>query len=243
MAVKVFILGRPGSGKTTAAHYITSIVRKNGYSAVATNDYDVLRQKFLNDINHYKFRATANNGFDVLDFSVLDTALQELEQKVQKYMTSVDLVTIEFARDNYHEAFKQFSPGFLRDAYFLYIHADTETCLERIHWRVDHPHSADDHPSLSDDAFRLYYGKENLPYMAHNFSRAYGINDTMLKIIGNPSTSTWRSFIEKIDEVARFIHEREALLLREVSTLKVCPTPTEPDSLQTVSSLIPVGVG
>src|SRR5947209_18360649 len=129
------------------------------------NDYVILQKMFQADCEHRRFRPTEHNGFDVLDFSVLDTALEDLEKSVQECISCTNLITIEFARDDYSQALKQFSRKFLRNAYFIYIDADIETCLRRIHERVAHSTSADDHPSLSDDAFRIHYQKDNRQYM------------------------------------------------------------------------------
>src|SRR5689334_6970588 len=118
MAVKVFILGRPGSGKTTAARHVVKLVQSNNCLARHFNDYEILRAMFHSDYEHKKFRPTEHNGFDVLDFSVLDTALQDIEKSVQELISSLDLITtIEFARDDYSKAFKHFSSNFLREAY------------------------------------------------------------------------------------------------------------------------------
>ena len=198
MSFKVFILGRPGSGKTTAARSISKLAEARGLSALHLNDYDVLKQMFLADTEHRIFRPTAHHGFDVLDFSILDTALQELGNVVERYSVSKDIITIEFARDNYHQALQNFKYELLHDACFLYIDATFETCLRRIHNRVALPATEDDHPSLSDELFKIYYREDHTPYMLSDFSLDFHISVGQVGIIENKGS--YESFLVKTYE-------------------------------------------
>ena len=119
MAVKVFLLGRPGSGKTTAANYIGMLAEHEGLSVSAINDYTVLQEMIKIEAYHHKFCLTAHNGFDVLDFSVLDEALKEVEIQAIRQICSHDLITIEFARDDYRKALRNFHSEFLRNFMLL----------------------------------------------------------------------------------------------------------------------------
>ncbi|MGZ3617526.1 MAG: hypothetical protein ACXWOL_12085, partial [Ktedonobacteraceae bacterium] len=104
--------------------------------------------------------------FDVRDFSVLDDVLKELEKKIKfRYSDARNeqLIVIEFARDDYGEALKLFSPGFLKDAYFLFINSDINRCIQRVHSRVAHSTSVDDH-FVSDDIICSYYKKQRIPF-------------------------------------------------------------------------------
>jgi nucleoside-triphosphatase THEP1 len=233
MAVKVFILGRPGSGKTTAARHIVKLVQSTGYFAIHFNDYEILRKMFQADCEQKRFRSTKHNGFDVLDFSVLDIALNELEKKVQEYMTSAELITIEFARDDYCEALKHFSRDFLRDVHFLYIDSDLETCLCRIHERVAHPISEDDHPSLSDDAFRIYYKKDNRPYMVSDLAKDHEISSAQVTIIDNMGIR--QSFIEKVNKFVEVILEQKTCVLWNAMPLQRSSNSQNSDALQALS--------
>src|SRR5437868_2129522 len=109
MKAKVFIVGRPGSGKSTAAHCLAMWAKDFGYLTTHINDYDILKEMFRADTDHKQFRPTEHGGFDAIDLSVLDTALKEVEGKAQESLSSqaMHLVTIEFARDDYHDAFEQ----------------------------------------------------------------------------------------------------------------------------------------
>lgn len=199
--MKILIFGRPGSGKTTAAHVVAKQLYDIHLSSVHLNDYNILHAMFLSD-NDGNFRATEHGGFDVLNFDVMDIALQEMEKKVPADLSHLDVVTIEFARDNYEKAFKQFSSNFLKkDTYFLYLDTDVETCLQRIHERIARHASADDHPSLSDRAFRVYYGQDNRSYMVSNILRDYNLDKGSVRIIDN--TGSLDEFCKLLED---FVH-------------------------------------
>jgi len=173
MAVRLFILGLPGSGKSTISRYIVDYVQKQHrrWSPSRLNDYAILHEMFLADTKHEKFRPTEKyDGFDVLDFSlfdtalsVIDTALKEMEKRAKEAIRAsdkVDLILIEFARNDYRRAFAQFNDDFVRDAYFLYLKAKIPICKLRVRARVADPHTEDDH-YVSEEIFKSYYHKNN----------------------------------------------------------------------------------
>ena len=211
MRVKVFVLGRPGSGKSTAARQVNCLFRQNGCLARHINDYEILREMFLEDIQHLKFQPTEHNGFDAIDLTVMDIALQKVQEKVQECLSSVDVVTIEFARNDYHEALQQFDPTVLKDAYFLFLDADIETCLRRVHERVERSTSGDDHPSFSDDLFRNYYDKENREYMMSRLQKEFDICK-QVKVINN--TGSFKDFVTCVEQFANAILEQEIRILK-----------------------------
>ncbi len=217
MRVKVFVLGRPGSGKSTAARQVNCLFRQNGCLARHINDYEILREMFLEDIQHLKFQPTEHNGFDAIDLTVMDIALQKVQEKVQECLSSVDVVTIEFARNDYHEALQQFDPTVLKDAYFLFLDADIETCLRRVHERVERSTSGDDHPSFSDDLFRSYYDKENREYMIHRLQKEFDICK-QVKVINN--TGPFEDFVTHVEQFANTILEQEIRVLEPAILLK-----------------------
>src|SRR6266852_4058714 len=113
MAVKVFILGHPGSGKSAAARYVSTLAQNYGWLSTRINDYEILQEKFRAEkLSQFttklrRFRTAKYGGFDVVDFSVLDETLIEVEKKVKKLTLPLGrerFIIIEFARHDYHEA-------------------------------------------------------------------------------------------------------------------------------------------
>jgi hypothetical protein len=166
MSVKVFVLGRPGSGKSTAARHMIELANRRNYSSLFVQDYDILHKMFLNDSKHEQFRPTDCGGFDVIDFSVLDSALQQMEEEVEYSLahTGIDMVCIEFARNDYRAALNIFSPLFLRDAYIFFIDSDLEYCIRRVQERVTDP-PLPDHHFVSEYVMRTYYSNHNWEYV------------------------------------------------------------------------------
>ncbi len=190
MALKLFVLSRPGSGKSTVARYIKAYAKNIGWSAARFNDYVILQNMFLADTEHKQFKPAEYGGFDVLDLTVFDIALQKLEQEVKKHILSAkseELTLIEFARNDYQSAFHQFSSAFLRDAYFLYLDVDIETCKRRISERIANPRTEDDF-FVSEYIFSHYYNKDNGRDIPHILERSFGLNKQRVKIIDNNSS-------------------------------------------------------
>ncbi len=203
MLVKLFILGRPGSGKSSAARIIATIARCRGWNTTHINDYDILKEMAQADTAHKNFRQTEHGGFDVQDFSVLDIALKDVEKRAQHRSLEQDtLVIIEFARDDYSKALKWFSSGFLQDAYFLFMHLDLDTCIQRIQKRITYtytdPPISDNH-YVSEEIVRGYYQMDNRQYIKDSLKTDYSIMK-LIRIIDNSA-----SWLELRDNVLHFV--------------------------------------
>jgi len=184
MTVKLFLLGLPGSGKSTVARYIQEYVRKWDWSTSHFSDYPFLQEMFRNDIEGKYFSPTKYGGFDVLDLTVLDIALKKLEQSVDKYIYAArpkEMILIEFARNDYHWAFRQFNNSFLRDACLLFLEAEIDICKQRIFDRVADPATGDDY-FVSDYIFDLYYSG-NKPILWPNLIGEFGFDRQKVKAI------------------------------------------------------------
>ena len=217
MSVKLFILGHPGSGKSTAYRHIKELIEQKfkWWSTNRFNDYDILyemfqfEQRYLYFLKKKQFSKTDHDGFDVRDFTVLDTALKELEKQVRlRCSPSKDeIIIIEFARDDYKQALKQFSPNFLKDAYFLSIEADIQTCIERVKKRVMLPQSSDDH-FVSEDILIKYYGRRSAPI---NFKTDLHVEIDKKRVKTINSRGSLEAFNTKVEQYIEPIIARENL--------------------------------
>jgi energy-coupling factor transporter ATP-binding protein EcfA2 len=168
---KLFILGRPGSGKSTAVRYISNVLQDRKWDIRNINDYYSLLEMAWS--GSPKVRLMANGGFDVRVDSAYNKALRIVKREVERIdkiyseeqSLSNRLVTIEFSRDEYQTALQQFGDEFLKDAYLLFIHADIDTCRNRIYNRIKYPKKSDDHPSVPEEIYETRFANDNIEYM------------------------------------------------------------------------------
>jgi thymidylate kinase len=188
----VFILGLPGSGKSTAARYIEVLARDRQWVVSCFNDYSILYKMFQDDHEGRRFRSTKHkgyDGFDVLDHTAFDEALKTFKGKIveaESAQSAKDqLIIIEFARDNYSKALGEFFPEYLKNAYFLFIDANVPVCKQRIKDRVENPKFPDDH-YVSEFIFETYYDRDNRQYfnsVATQLELNFGVPELHIRVI------------------------------------------------------------
>src|SRR5258706_3177303 len=205
MAAKLFLIGLPGSGKSTVARYIQEYVKEWDWPNFHFSDYPLLQKMYRKDIEGKQFKAAAHGGFDVIDFTVVDTALKRLEQKVKRHTSSkksAELILVEFARPDYQHAFRQFSKKFLRDqdTYFLYLDTKLDTCKQRILDRTKKPIFEDDY-HVSEEIFKQYYHQDDGQDLPDILERAYQIDRRHVRIINNNDSLEAAS-----TEINAFVH-------------------------------------
>jgi adenylate kinase family enzyme len=192
MSVKLFVLGLPGSGKSTISRYIVSYVqdKHNDRSIQRFNDYDILLEMFQADKDHKHFKPKQYNGFKVKDLLVYDKALEKIEQDASTIIkaNNTDLVLIEFARDDYTYAFDLFDFDFLQDAFILFLDAHKDICKKRVSDRVLNPQTADDH-FVPKHIFKAYHNKNkaNKHLFLSSLNSDYNIDNKRIKVIKNNS--------------------------------------------------------
>lgn len=193
MAIKIFVLGNPGSGKSTVSRYIVDyVIRQHpNWTANHVNDYGNLRKMFEEERGGRRFRPTKKyGGFVVLDPDVYYEALEKLEEQVLELdTTSNKLIVIEFARNNYRKALRQFSYDFLQDSYFVFLDVNIETCMHRIDTRIAHQETKDDY-FVSPFVFKQYHHslKDTRQYISLNFKTDYELEEERVKVIANQNT-------------------------------------------------------
>lgn len=202
MALKLFILGLPGSGKSTISRHITSYLKDRNWESVRRSDHVILKKMCLADTERKQFKPIEHGGFDVIDFKSFDIALNKLEQEIVQYRLSAkqeEIVLIEFARNDYRRAFEQFSATFLDDTYFLYLDVETDSCKRRVQERIANPSSEDDF-YVSEFIFDTYYTKNNGRSIQHILASARDIEEQRVKIIDNNG-----SLSDSFAQIKRFV--------------------------------------
>lgn len=225
MVVKLFVLGLPGSGKSTVCRYIEEHVADYpGWSTVRINDFDILYEMCQEDTDGNYFHPIPEyNGFDIHDLSAFDIALKKTETIIQDHIPSQvmeELFVIEFARDDYGHAFEQFSHPFLEEAYFLFLDADIETCKKRIRERIDNPTNPEDH-FVSDYIFDTYYSKDKRQYPPSNLHEVYGVGNQSIEVIENGGS--FQDIVTRIDQFISTIFQLEAHRLRQTDPIQRVP--------------------
>jgi hypothetical protein len=235
MPVKLFILGRPGCGKSHATRYVVKYiksyfenyvkVRKGSFFGI--NDYPFLKQMFIfdqyiRDEAQRRFRPTDYGGFDVLDPHVIDEALNSVRKiaKISCELSNYDLVIIEFARPNYSKALQVFGENFLQNAYFLFIDADLTTCFERIQKRAANPQTPDD-TFVSWETLNLVYSEDNRLYMSVGLSTDFGLQQRQIRCIENMISV--EDFEAQLSEFFQFIFNKEFGNLPETDPAQFVP--------------------
>jgi adenylate kinase family enzyme len=212
MSQKLFVLGLPGSGKSTVSRYIIDSVKRHydDFRALRFCDYDILYNMFKEDDTGEQFYPTEHNGFYVKNPRIYDEALKKLEHEIENFhFSGNEIVIIEFARNDYLHAFQIFDKSFLQDAYFLFLDVDIEVGMKRVKERVKHPDptSSDDH-FVSDYTFEFYRQRDNAKYLSSvekQLTIKYGINPRHIEIVDNrgPKRNFWNDVNELINTIVK----------------------------------------
>lgn len=146
------------------------------------------------------------NGFDVNDFSVLNTVLEEMAEGVrqveQRNSEQNELILLEFARDNYTQALFLFGPDFLQNALLVYFQVDFGTCVDRIHQRIECDCRSDSYNHfVSDDIMENYYRKDDWSEVIINLKHTWGI---LVKTWEVENTGDWQALK---DQIKRLVDE------------------------------------
>jgi len=129
----VFLIGRPGCGKSIVYKLLSEQLRARGYKGelMRIDDFPILKRIFEQDVGQKRHRRFPEGGMKITDDRVWDDLSMALNEQALKLQSPGRLLFIEFSRDSYVRAFRQFSPEVMRDSVILYIDAPFDLCLER----------------------------------------------------------------------------------------------------------------
>lgn len=136
----VFLLGRPGCGKSAVYRQIEKRVKEEGLADTfeRVDDFPKLWNKFMTDNKleeegkerGYSQR-TDDGGYLVTNAGVWDEILKEVNEDVKTKAKDGHLIFIEFSRPNNIHSLKNFSREILDSAVAVYIDVDFDTCWKR----------------------------------------------------------------------------------------------------------------
>jgi adenylate kinase family enzyme len=191
MIVLVFILGLPGSGKSTVAHTIEEYVPEHyeRWSVLHISDYNILKRMCYEE-HDKRLRQIGNDAFDVVEHSAFNSALKRLKDEIREAMkeasNSNQLIAVEFSRNDYIFALEEFFVEFLSDANFIFIKAPISECKFRIENRVKKRNRTEDDHYVSEFIFEKYYKEDQQDYrefVGRLLTEKYGITDSRIQII------------------------------------------------------------
>jgi len=128
----IFLLGRPGCGKSVIYEILTEKLKKRGLAKefMRIDDFPILKELFDKDV-HFKRHRRKAGGFEVTDWSIVDEVLKIVNERIKKLEKENRMIFVEFARNNYLQALSNFTPEVLLKSLILYIFAPYQVCYQR----------------------------------------------------------------------------------------------------------------
>ena len=213
-----FVLGSPGSGKTTVATALKARWKRQGYKVISFNDYRLLLAMTANEQHQGKnlecpaqFCPIMNRtgglvGFTVIDLVVLEQVLCRINRYICRYLDQPNtIMLVEFARDEYlyERVWQYFSHEVRTTAHYLFCDTSFEVCLERVKQRPQ---------QIDLEVMHSYYSKDGLPSLMQNCNldriEVFNTNETMQE-----THTQIMSFLEKTCTWQFF--QTEQVVLRE----------------------------
>ena len=129
----IFMLGRPGCGKSELYRRLTSKLKEEGFAQefVRVDDFPKLWNIFINDKNFERCKPTEDRGYKVTDPKVWDDILKEVNRDVKKLNKKRRVIFVEFSRPNYVHSLQNFAKEILNKSLIVYIDCSFKTCWKR----------------------------------------------------------------------------------------------------------------
>jgi len=128
----VFLLGRPGCGKSAVYQLLADRIRREKLAdeVMRIDDFPVLKEIAEQD-KEFKKHVRSEGGFTITDRSIYDDVLKEMNRRIKQLRRPGRLVFVEFSRSGYAQALKNFDREVLSQSLIVYIYCPYEVCLER----------------------------------------------------------------------------------------------------------------
>lgn len=129
----VFLIGRPGCGKSIVYKILVEQLRTRGYRGdiMRVDDFPILKGIFEQDVEQKRHRRFPGGGMKITDDNVWRDLSMALNEQALKLQSANRLLFIEFSRDSYVQAFRHFSPDVMQKSAIIYIDAPFDVCWER----------------------------------------------------------------------------------------------------------------
>ncbi|PIU13710.1 MAG: hypothetical protein COT21_01640 [Hadesarchaea archaeon CG08_land_8_20_14_0_20_51_8] len=158
----IFLLGRPGCGKSIIYNMLGERLRKEKLAreVMRIDDFPVLKD-IVDEDKEFKRHLRKEGGFEVTDLSMLDDVLKRINDQLKKLEKHGRVIFVEFSRDSYAHAMKNFDRKVLDRSLIIYIYAPFDVCLERnVHRFRARQKGLDDH-IVPSDMMHKYYRKDD----------------------------------------------------------------------------------
>ena len=128
----VFLLGRPGCGKSVVYQLLAGRIRREKLAdeVMRFDDFPVLKEIAEQD-KEFKKHVRSEGGFTITDRSIYDDVLKEMNRRIKVLRRPGRLIFVEFSRSGYAQALKNFDREVLDRSLIVYIYCPYEVCLER----------------------------------------------------------------------------------------------------------------
>jgi len=120
------------------------------------DDFPVLKEIFDTDTGHKRHRPAPGGGVKVTDDTVWDDLSRALNERALELQAPDRLLFIEFSRDNYVRAFKNFSSEVLKNSLIVYIDCPWDVCWERNARRAREEEGLDAHLVSREEMEKTY---------------------------------------------------------------------------------------
>jgi len=165
----IFLIGRPGCGKSVVFRIIEQELRAKGFKGELKriDDFPLLKHIFDTDVEHKRHRPAPGSGVKVTDDTVWDDLIKGLDKQALEMQSPDRLLFIEFSRDSYVRAFKNFSPKVLKNSLIVYIDCPFDVCWERNVRRAKKEQGLDAHLVSREEMEKTYARDDHKELQKH----------------------------------------------------------------------------